>query len=401
MQTSLIKNEKGHEKALARIEKIFDAEPGTPKGDEFELLTTLVELYEKEKFPIGMPSPVEAVKFRMDQQDLTRRDLIPHIGSKSKVSEVLSGKRQLTLSMIRALNQNLGIPAEVLLQEPKAELPQDLAGTDWEKFPLAAMAKLEWIDKAKNLKDCAEETMRGLINQAGGSRAIPAGLFRQGAMGRLNTKNDQYALRAWCVYLLARAEETKTPAKYKPGLVTLKFLKSVVKLSVFKKGPKLAQEHLAQHGIRLLYIPHLPQTYLDGAALLMEDGTPVIGLTLRYDRLDNFWFTLLHELAHVGRHLDKNRDEFFIDDLGLRNEQNKDDKKELEADEWAENASIPKAVWAKFEWGLKGKNEDIRSFAEKLGISPAIVAGRVRFEKNNYHLLSHFVGAGEVRKHFS
>ena len=91
---------------------------------------------------------------------------------------------------------------------------------------------------------------------------------------------------------------------------------------------------------------HLPRTYLDGAALRLGDGRPVIALTLRYDRIDSFWFCLLHELAHVGRHMDAGAGAAFVDDLTLRKvEGTREDRREAEADEWAEEALIPRAVW--------------------------------------------------------
>ena len=118
MRPRLIKTEQDYERTLKRIETIFDAQPGTPAGDELELLTTLVELYEAQHFWLDMPEPIEAIRFRMDQQSLQAKDLIPFIGSASKVSEVLSGRRSLSKNMIRNLSAGLGIPAHVLLQEP-------------------------------------------------------------------------------------------------------------------------------------------------------------------------------------------------------------------------------------------------------------------------------------------
>ena len=115
MKPKVIKTESEHRAALARIDELFHAKPGTPEGDEFELLTVLVERFEKAAFPIGLPSPVAAVQFRMEQQGLKNKDLIPYLGSASKVSEVLSGQRRLSLSMIRNLVEGLGIPAEVLI----------------------------------------------------------------------------------------------------------------------------------------------------------------------------------------------------------------------------------------------------------------------------------------------
>ncbi len=118
-----IKTEADHAAVLARLDAIFDATPGTPKGDEAEVLATLVHLYEEKHFPVGLPSPLAAVRFRMEQQDLKAKDLIPYIGSASKVSEVLSGRRRLSLSMIRNLITGLGIPAQVLLQDTKPRRP--------------------------------------------------------------------------------------------------------------------------------------------------------------------------------------------------------------------------------------------------------------------------------------
>ena len=114
MITKVIKTQEAYEAALAEIETLIDLNPqaGTPEAEQLELGSLLVEQYESEKFPIGLPDPVEAIEFRMEQQGLTPRDLIPYIGSRSKVSEILSRKRSLTLTMIRALHEGLGIPAE-------------------------------------------------------------------------------------------------------------------------------------------------------------------------------------------------------------------------------------------------------------------------------------------------
>lgn len=117
----VIKTNEQYEKALEAIEELIDLDPqpGTEDADKLELLTLLISNYEKEHFPIPLPEPIEAVKFRMEQQGLSPKDLIPYMGTRSRVSEILNGKRPLTLKMIRALHKGLDIPAEVLLQEPK------------------------------------------------------------------------------------------------------------------------------------------------------------------------------------------------------------------------------------------------------------------------------------------
>src|SRR6266853_2759143 len=110
MKPKIIKTEAEYQATLARIEKIFDARPGTAKGDELELLLLLVETYEDKAYPIDPPDPIAALRFRMEQEGLKPKDLVPYIGSKSKVSEVLSGRRPLRLTMIRNLTDGLGIP---------------------------------------------------------------------------------------------------------------------------------------------------------------------------------------------------------------------------------------------------------------------------------------------------
>ena len=113
--TPLLKTEKDYNEALKRIEQLFDAKEDTPEAEELELLSTLVELYEKEHFPIDAPDPVSAIKFRMEQEGLTNEDMVAYLGSKSKVSEVFAHKRNLSITMIRKLVTGLQIPAEVLL----------------------------------------------------------------------------------------------------------------------------------------------------------------------------------------------------------------------------------------------------------------------------------------------
>jgi HTH-type transcriptional regulator / antitoxin HigA len=394
-----IRTKQDYESALRRIQLLMESASGTAEADELDVLSALVELYEQKHFPINLPNPIEAIRFRMEQAGLSARDLIPLLGSRAKVSEVLSGKRSLTLQMIRALHEHLGIPAEVLLRQPGAPLPEIPMDLDWSRFPLAAMAKLGWIEPGRNLKEQAEEIIRDLMKRAGGAEALPAGLYRKNDGARQNAKMDAYALKAWCYQLLAEARATALPSAYRQGSITQDFARNLVRLSWLQEGPKLAKEFLANHGIHLIYLPHLPRTHLDGAALKLPDGTPVIGLTLRYDRLDNFWFCLCHELAHVALHMQQGMDEAFFDDLSLGDVEGiETDDKEAEADQWAQEALIPAEVWAESSVKEDATPAAVVELAHELGIHPAIVAGRVRKELHNYRLLTHYVGNGEVRK---
>ncbi|MBK9332113.1 MAG: transcriptional regulator [Ignavibacteria bacterium] len=117
MKIKPVRNKKDHEKALKRIDELWGCKKNSPEGDEFEILLTLTEKYEDEHFPIPPPDPIEAIKFRLDQLNLTRAELVKFIGYKSRISEILTGKRKLTLHMIRTLNKKLKIPAEILIKE--------------------------------------------------------------------------------------------------------------------------------------------------------------------------------------------------------------------------------------------------------------------------------------------
>lgn len=117
MKIAPIRNNKDYQNALKRLEEIFDSKKGTEQGDELEILSILIDKYENEKFPINLPDPIEAIKFRMEQMGMKPKDLAEVIGYKSRVSEILNKKRKLSLNMIRKINETLSIPAEVLVQD--------------------------------------------------------------------------------------------------------------------------------------------------------------------------------------------------------------------------------------------------------------------------------------------
>lgn len=117
MNISPIRNNDDYQKALERLEELFDAKKGTPEGDELEILAILIDNYESENFPIEMPDPISAIQFRMEQMGLKQKDLAEIIGFKSRVSEIMNRKRKLTLKMIRKINERLHIPTDILVQD--------------------------------------------------------------------------------------------------------------------------------------------------------------------------------------------------------------------------------------------------------------------------------------------
>lgn len=124
MEIRPIRTQTDYQEALREIELLFDTPENTPEYDRLDILSTLVEAYEKKHFPIELPDPIEAIQYYMDTRGWSRRDLEPCLGSRARVSEVLSRKRTLTLEMIRKLNQEFGIPAEILIQPyESAQIP--------------------------------------------------------------------------------------------------------------------------------------------------------------------------------------------------------------------------------------------------------------------------------------
>lgn len=115
MEAKLIKTEEEYNSALARIDELFDSVPGSKEFDEVELFMTLVELYEEKHYKIEVPDPIEAIKFRMEQMEMKRMDLAKYLGTRSRASEILNRQRNLTLTMIKKLHKEFGIPAESLL----------------------------------------------------------------------------------------------------------------------------------------------------------------------------------------------------------------------------------------------------------------------------------------------
>ena len=118
-----IRNDADYEAALAEVERLWGSKLGTPRGDRLDILATLIEAYEDKQFPMGPPDPIEAIKFRMEQQGLTRKDLEEMIGTRTRVAEVLARKRGLSIAMIRRLHAKLGIPAEVLIRPTRKSMP--------------------------------------------------------------------------------------------------------------------------------------------------------------------------------------------------------------------------------------------------------------------------------------
>ena len=202
------------------------------------------------------------------------------------------------------------------------------------------------------------------------------------------TVPNEFALLAWQARILGLARSLSEAGRVKSFEHDDTWLSELVRLTRLKDGPRRARALLAERGIILIIERHLPGTYLDGAAMLSGFGQPVIGLTLRYDRLDNFWFVLFHELGHVFLHLfDSLKFDFFDEE-----DASKADHIEQEADDFALNTLIPPEAWDRCLSRFAMTEEAVLIDAENLGIDASIIAGRIRKERNNYMILNGLVG---------
>ena len=391
MEPRIIKTNEQYLHYLREVEQLAaqDPDPDSKEGARLELFAKLVEDYEKERFKFRQPDPVEAIIFRMEQQGLRQKDIADILGGKNRASEVLSRKRPLTLPMIRALHEKLAIPSELLIREPATEYrsPEEIKESD---IPLELLVKRKWIE---NMRSGSELLKRFLA---------PAGspvLLRHTLMFGANARTNRTHVWLW----LSRVREVADSRSYLNGKfhredLTRDLLRYVAKLSWMDKGPRLAKDFLEERGIAVVIEPHLPATHLDGAAMIGRNGAPVIGLTLREDRLDNFWFTLIHELVHVWKHLDNNKHRAIVDEY-IENF-SETEAVEREANEIASEVLLPHSVWRRSDAFANPSTKTIQSLAADLQINPAIVAGRLRHEKRNFSLFSGLVGYRQVRTHF-
>ena len=384
-EIKIIKTKDDYQQALKFIEELVDRDPesGSVDADRLVLLTALVKDYESKAFPEHLPDPIEAIKFRMEQEDLKPADLVPYIGSPGRVSEVLSGKRQLTIDMVRALSAGLGIPAKVLIQKPS----RDFEAQNWDTTLVRTMEQRGYFGK-KTLKEHSKsELVNSFFALLGDVQ--PVALYRKTAF-RSAPRTDNDALLAWGLRVTQKAEKTKVP-KYKKGTVNLEFMRDVVRLSAQDKGPLLARDYLKQHGIKLIFEPHLPKTHLDGATLLADKSNPIIGLSVRHDRPDNFWFTLMHELAHIARDYDNDVIEAFYDEKLQEKDGVQVDEREKEADELAEESILPRSKWETSAAKRTPNQFSTQDLADDLGIQAAVIAGMIRFKHKKFYYLNEMI----------
>ena len=397
MEAKVIRTEEQYHRYLEEVQSLMalGGALDAKQCDRLELLTVLLEAYENTKFPVEAPDPIDAILFRMEEKGLKRADLVPYFGTSSRVSEVLGRKRPLTVQMIRALSLGLGLSTDTLIGLATTESTERKGDIDWSKFPIREMTKRGWLESlTTKSKTAVEEVVKSFIAESG--LQFGAASFRRTLAGEANSPTTQYALYAWLARVIQKARAKKaTLGVFDKSILSGGFLRELAQLSWSDRGPLLAVEYLEKHGIAVVIEPHLKGTLLDGAALNDIDGMPIVGMTLRHDRLDNFWFTLLHEVAHLWKHV--GTDEAFLDDLDTSSE----DRREAEANRLAKEAFIPRMLWKRSDAFIAPSKESIDKLSRELKIHPSIIAGRLRRENGNYRVFGDLIGLNQVRSMFS
>ncbi len=345
-------------------------------------LEELPHMLVQARIAAGMSQTNLAKKLDMRPQQIQRYEATDYMGA--------------SLGRLIEVSRALGVKTSGMFEGPEQAGSSVFVWGDadnivWGQLPYREMIKRKWFDVPRNANQL--EKAKEYFLRAAGPQFATA--YHRKKMRSGNVPNE-YALLAWQARILERARDLATHnelAEFEPDD---RWLPELVNLTRFKDGAKRASRLLAEKGIAFIIERHLPGSYLDGAAMLGDAERPVIGLTLRHDRLDNFWFVLLHELGHVFLHLlDGLRYDFFDEESASDT-----DTIEAEADQFALNALIPEGLWERCLSRFALSEEAVRIDAENLGINPNIIAGRIRKERGNYTILSDLVGQNQVRTQF-
>ncbi len=250
-----------------------------------------------------------------------------------------------------------------------------------------------WLDEGNNEDRSDERAVSQLV------RYVADHVLRHGTPSLLKTglnivhHDNDWSLLSWKAQVTRVAKRIISDRRPVYRSIDVSWLPELVHLSQFDDGPARARKLLLDHGIILITEPHITGMIVDGAAFLV-DGVPVIGLTLLRDRIDNFWFTLVHEVAHIILHYWTGLAAGFFDDI----EKTEIDEFEQEANAFASNLLISEEVWRQSPARISKSADTIEKLAKKLGIHSAIIFGRIRLERNDFSIFSSKIGHGLVRR---
>lgn len=327
---------------------------------------------------------------------MSQKELADFLGLKEQQIQRYEAERYRSASLDRLAEVAHALNVQI---SERGELLGDgqFGGIDpsaWTGFPIAEMFKRGWFeDFSGSLADArkAADELVPLFFRNANAHWAPSALHRKSV--RASGQVHEPAIAAWEARVLTMADRQPPISMFQPESASPDWLKTLVQLSAEPDGPMRVEDHLRSIGIALVIEPHLPGTLLDGAALRSARDTAIVAMTLRHDRLDNFWFTLLHEIGHLVLHISGNFTAIFDD-----TESPAETKVETEADQFAQEALLPSNIWHSCMSRFTRTEKAVLADAKRLGISPAIIAGRIRRETNNYTLLRSLVGAGEPRR---
>jgi HTH-type transcriptional regulator/antitoxin HigA len=374
--------------------------------DEYERLQLEIEAYDKLSSDERDTGEIDAEKLGLlpivgrIARHLSQRQLAELLGTKEQQIQRYEQERYAGISLARfeRILDTLGIEIEArFLSSRKERLPplsQQTNDFNFQPELIREIRRRRWLDFDKKMpSQAAGLTINAYIKQG---IELSSGKTLHRKKLRNNSQFDDLALISWQARVLNLAHVQRSRIRSTFNILEMDWLQQLVRQSAFADGPLRAAALLRSKGIVLVIERHLPHTYLDGAALMLADGTPVIALTLRHDRLTNFWFTLLHEVAHIFLHFNRGLSDGFLDNLDIASE----NQLEKEADSFAQDALIPARIWNSAPARFAKSIDLLKAFARLYRIHLSIVVGRVQHERDNHAVFSEWVGRGEVRRLF-
>lgn len=338
---------------------------------------------EKELVPARAVKPGDILREEMEAREWSQADLAHILGRPIQVvNEILQGRKAITPETALGLARTFGTSAEFWLNLEYAyrlhvarasQQGGEIQRTAelYSLAPIKEMVKRRWIKETQDLDELQSELLNFFRVPDLVSIAAPEARFRFSP----EHTPDTPSLRAWVARARNLAEERRTTAFSRDA-----FLKEVPRLARLSSTPEETTEipeWLAHIGVRLVFVPHLSRTFADGAALWLDEKSPVVALSLRYDRLDNFWFTLMHELAHLGGDPKKRKD-YLDNNLDQSATEGEEGRANRQASEWL----LPKKEFEDFAHRTRPyfSLQAVRTFARSQSVHPAIVVGRLHHE---------------------
>ncbi|MER9686481.1 XRE family transcriptional regulator [Mesorhizobium sp. M0139] len=341
----------------------------------------------------GLPDILKRARLA---RGLTQRQFAELLGLKEQQIQRYEAENYATISLRRLYDLfhvlNVSIKIEANLEAGVVELSSS-EPAELNNLPCREMLRRRWFPLDTGEPENVQAAAQRYVIQSIGENWNNF-LHRQ--VVRANSSVDGQALLAWHARVCEVARTKKRNLKGDFFSLDLDWVRRLVELSRFDDGPRQAVEYLLSIGVVVVIEPHLEKTHLDGGATILDGDIPVIGLTLRFDRLDNFWFVLMHELGHLVLHTQFDDVIAFFDSDEIGGEKGK----ESEADNFARSTLIPDEKWKTSLVRFAKSPDAVRSFAAANGLSPAIVAGRIRRERNDFSIFNELVGQGSVRRQF-